>query len=320
MSRIGMLSRLLMAGLAIEATIYVVIVAVAMALGLTLLPALGIVVLIAFAWRAQTMARIFRLAWKYRMKRAPEQCIRQVPAARLAFAEFFYMFWLYTVLHPFEWLLCRRDAPPDATGPAILCIHGYTCNGAFFNSIRRHLAQAGYTRTYTINMDPTFGDIEDHARLVGARVEQILRETGQKKIILLGHSMGGLVSRCYVQHHGGAAFVSKIVTLGTPHHGTYLAFGGRGENARQMRPGNPWLEALNAEPRADVPITSVYTYHDCIIAPQDSSELEGAHNIGFCGVGHLEMAFSKIVHGHIIDAIAEPVSEHHEERELIQVG
>lgn len=319
MPRIGMLSQLLMLGLAVELIIYAVVAYAVTRMGWSLPWAGALIMLLALGWRMQTMARIFHLAWKHRMRRAPEQCIRQIPALRLALVEFVCMTWLYLWRHPFEWLHTRRNPPANAQGPAILCIHGYLCNGAYFHSVRKVLAAGGFTRTYTINMDPTFGDIETFAQQVSARVQEILKETGQKQVILLGHSMGGLVSRCYVQHHGGAPYVSKIITLGTPHHGTQLARGGRGENARQMVPGNSWLERLNSEPREDVPITSIYTYHDCIIAPQDSSELEDARNIGFCGVGHLEMAFSKIVHRYILEEVAEPAREHHEERELVQV-
>ena len=58
-------------------------------------------------------------------------------------------------------------------------------------------------------------------------VEVVKHNTGKNKVIIIAHSMGGLVSRSYIKYYGGLESVDKLVTIGTPNHGTYgaVAFG-----------------------------------------------------------------------------------------------
>ncbi|MFM1921766.1 MAG: hypothetical protein RLZZ303_3400 [Candidatus Hydrogenedentota bacterium] len=305
MPSVGMLSKILMGMLAAEALLLGLVSFLLLHFGL--LGEQGVTVLcvtLPLGWRLMTTINMFRASERHRMKRAPEQEIGRAAFARMLLAEYACVVGIFTWLHPFEWLHTRRGAL-GAGGLPILCVHGYVCNGGYWASMRAVLARSGHGRSYTLNMDPTFGSIETFAAAVARRVDEILAETGESKVILLGHSMGGLVSRCYVQRHGGVDKVSRIVTLGTPHHGTVSAYGGFGEDARQMRPSDAWLKALNAEPPVDVPITSIYTFHDNIVFPQDTSVLPGAKNIGLPGIGHLELAFSPAVQRLVLEEMRE---------------
>ncbi|HEU4778115.1 MAG TPA: hypothetical protein VFS95_14965, partial [Telluria sp.] len=104
-----------------------------------------------------------------------------------------------------------------------------------------------------------------------------------------------------------------IFTLGTPHHGTSLAQMGVGKNAAQMRRsatdgegGSAWLRALadSETPQTRALITSLYTHHDNIVAPQTSSVLPDAHNIAFGGVGHVAMGRNRRVLDRLMQEIA----------------
>lgn len=65
-------------------------------------------------------------------------------------------------------------------------------------------------------------------------IAQVLQQTGRDKVILMGHSMGGLAAREYIQNSydwqsDGLTHVAKIVTSGTPHGGSNssaFGFGG----------------------------------------------------------------------------------------------
>jgi pimeloyl-ACP methyl ester carboxylesterase len=297
MPRIGMLSKILMAALAVEAVPYA-------AAAYFISPrALVVCAFVALGWRLLTTINMFRTSERFRSERLPHEGLDRDGWTRLLRHEYWAMLRLYVLYHPFEWLLNRRGpVRPDAS-PPVLCVHGYVCNGGYWTGLKPVLAGAGFNNVYTINMDPTFGSIEDFARQVAARVETILRETGAEQVAIIGHSMGGLVARCYVQRHGGAERVSRIITLGTPHHGTVVAKGGPGIDARQMEPRSEWLAELNAEAPVPVPITSIWTAHDNIIAPQDSSVLPHAENIRLHGIGHLELAYSPAVQQHILKAL-----------------
>ena len=132
------------------------------------------------------------------------------------------------------------------------------------------------------------------------------------RTLIIGYSMGGLVARAYLCKHG-IQNVAKVITLGTPHHGTRLAIFGKGMNSAQMRrygtalDGSPseWLRRLaDLEPRRHRGLfVSLFTHHDNIVAPQISSYLPGARNIAFHGVGHVALGTNRKVQDRLIEEI-----------------
>jgi triacylglycerol esterase/lipase EstA (alpha/beta hydrolase family) len=58
---------------------------------------------------------------------------------------------------------------------------------------------------------------------VAAKIDAVLAATGAAQVTVVGHSMGGLVARAYLAKHGGAK-VRRVVTIGTPHHGSVFAY------------------------------------------------------------------------------------------------
>lgn len=198
---------------------------------------------------------------------------------------------LFFVYHPWEALINRHDPPicrPDQI--PVVFVHGFFSNAGFWRCCKRFLQDRGITALYTLNLEPEFNDMDVYAGQLARRIEEVCALSRRDRVVLVGHSMGGLVCRAYVRSHGSDR-VCKIVTLGSPHHGTVLARLVPGPNLRQMRPGSAWLRRLNAE-FTKVP-TSVYaSAHDNIIAPQDSALLDGAEQTLVSGIGHLSMAFS----------------------------
>jgi triacylglycerol esterase/lipase EstA (alpha/beta hydrolase family) len=103
--------------------------------------------------------------------------------------------------------------------------------------------------------------------------------------------MGGLGARTYLCRHG-AARVAKLITIASPHHGTVHARFGAGDNARQMLRGSPFLAELCAKEGSRGPecgVVSIYTPHDNLVAPQETSRLPWAKNIAIPGRGHVDI-------------------------------
>ena len=114
--------------------------------------------------------------------------------------------------------------------------------------------------------------------------------------MLIGHSMGGLVSRAYLDQFGGDK-VAHVITLGAPHLGTWMARFGVGPNVRNMAEDSAWLAELrqreaarSARPYAN--FTCVYTYHDNLVTPQTNAALPGAETIALSGIGHVSLVLS----------------------------
>ncbi len=265
---------------------------------------------VALAWGVMLLVRTaltilsFALSEAYRGERSPSARIGIGGWVRLLCAEVWAVLRVFFVLHPFEpWL--NRAEPQAVTNdmPTIL-VHGFFSNGGFWWGIKRYLHRHGIRNLYTVNLEPQFADIDELARQLEARVDQVCRATGHNTVILVGHSMGGLVCRAYIQHLEGARQTAKLVTIGTPHHGTVHACVLPGRNLRQMRPGSGWLDALNRGwTSIRLPTACAYSCHDEIVAPQDSGALAGTRNIPLAGIGHLEMAFSARIRGFLLREI-----------------
>ena len=204
-----------------------------------------------------------------------------------------------TMLHT-SWFMARARAgqrlyPGSAAAPVLL-LHGYGCNSGYWTQLTARLDAARISHA-TLDLEPLFASIDDYVPLVAQAVAQLCAASGAAHVHIVAHSMGGLVARAYLRAHG-LARVGRVITLGTPHHGTSLASFGLGANAAQMRrhgararPESAWLAALADGETADLRarLTSIYTHHDNIVSPQSSSELAGARNLAFGGVGHVAL-------------------------------
>ncbi len=181
---------------------------------------------------------------------------------------------------------------PAPSGPArpvaVLLLHGYGCNRAFWLRFSRHLADAGY-HCDAVNLAPIFGDIDDYAETI-ANAAQHLAERTRLPVVIIGHSMGGIAARAGLRRYPTLP-VAHTITLGSPHFGTLHARHGIGQNVRQMSIGSEWLVALaNSEKDAErARITSIYTAHDNVVYPVRTSVLPGAHNIALDGLGHVSL-------------------------------
>ncbi len=232
--------------------------------------------------------------------------IGPVRALRIALEEYAGLLALFTLIQPFEafWLGPDRLGKAASARPPLLLIHGYQCNRGLWFWLRPRLEAAGWT-VATHDLEPVWGNIDYYAEGIEQRIDEVLAATGARQVILVGHSMGGLVLRAYLRRHGRDK-VARIVTLGSPHQGTRLARLGLGRNARQMRIGSSWLAAL-ARPGA-VPLpagsVSIFSFHDNYVFPQQAcSTLEGAANVAIGGVSHLGMAFSPLVLEKLLEAL-----------------
>jgi triacylglycerol esterase/lipase EstA (alpha/beta hydrolase family) len=187
----------------------------------------------------------------------------------------------------------------------VLLVHGYGCNSGFWAHLEPLLDRERISHA-TIDLEPVAGSIDDYAPLIEARVQELCAATGAARIAIVAHSMGGLAARAWMRTHGSTR-VARLITLGTPHHGTVLANLGLGANAVQMRRDSPWLRDLAAGEAGDVRarIVSIYTHHDNIVAPQDSSELAGACNVAFGGVGHVALGSNPRVLAEVLRVLRE---------------
>lgn len=228
----------------------------------------------------------FFLSWHWRSA-TPER-YRIGPAARLRLFLQEFSATLrcssWSMLHPVGWRL-----QPQARGLPVLLLHGYACNSGYWAQLSARLSAAGISH-YAPDLEPLGAAIDDYVPQVQAAVEQLCAASGAQQVVIVGHSMGGLVARAWLRRHGSAR-AAGVITLGTPHHGTGLARYGIGQNTRQMQPGHSWLvELAGAEAAAQrALLTSIFSHHDNLVAPQESGRLAGARNLEFGAIGHVAL-------------------------------
>lgn len=185
---------------------------------------------------------------------------------------------------------------PAATRPPVLLLHGFTDNRSVFVLLRRALGADGLRHVEAYNYSPFTRDLRVTARHLARRVEELCERTGQERVDLVGHSLGGLVGRYYVQRLGGDARIRTLVTLGTPHSGTRVApFLNAHPLVRQMRPGSEVLAELAAPaPGCATRCVAFWSEFDAVMSPVGTARIEHpdlrVENVQVTGIGHLALA------------------------------
>jgi triacylglycerol lipase len=188
----------------------------------------------------------------------------------------------------------------EAAGTPILLVHGLVDNRSIFTLLRRHLRRRGFGRVWTMNYRIWTTDLRDAARQLATSVEAICEQTGYERIHVIGHSMGGLVARYYVQRLGGDAHVHTLVTLGTPHQGTRAARLFPRGVCQQLTPGSEVVTEL-AEPASgcQTRFVSFWSDIDALMSPKQAAVLDhpdlSARNILVSGVGHMSLPIDRRV-------------------------
>lgn len=188
--------------------------------------------------------------------------------------------------------------------PPVLLIHGILCNGGVWRPLVRRMIAAGFDDINVLDLYPLFADIEAHAAKVVQALCAIQHRNAGARVVIVAHSMGGLVARTALRQ-AGSAVIARIITLGTPHHGTAIACRVPLAPTRQMCPNSNWLRRLNAdqEGRFDVPVTSLYSPEDTLIAPPGSAMLVGARAIAIEALGHLALVVSPRALREVLDEL-----------------
>jgi pimeloyl-ACP methyl ester carboxylesterase len=208
-----------------------------------------------------------------------------------------------------------------AAGTPIILVHGLVDNRSIFTLLRRALRRRGFGRVMTLNYSPFTQDIRTVAARLGELVERTCEETGYERVHVVGHSLGGVIARYYVQRLGGDARVHTLCTLGAPHSGTLAAHLGRQKVVRQLRPGSEvMLELAEPAPGLRTRFVCFWSDLDQLVVPQRSARIDHpdltARNILLRGVGHMSLPFD----GRVVRELATVLAHLDEDGSTVTAG
>jgi triacylglycerol lipase len=170
---------------------------------------------------------------------------------------------------------------------AVIVVPGYGGTVSDVTPIVEELEREGRTAVAFRPSQGGTGDLRVQASRLAEQARQMIKRTGVGSVDVVGYSAGGVITRIFVRDDGGASVVRRVLTLGSPHHGTDVATlaaqagGGCPKACEQMVTGSDVLRHLNAgDETPDGPKwITVRTEGDRTVTPSESAELDGALNI-----------------------------------------
>ncbi len=174
---------------------------------------------------------------------------------------------------------------PQATPGPVLLVPGYGGGTDGLEVLAKALRAQGREAVVVELAGDGYGDLDEQADVLQKAVILEQQRTGARSVDVVGYSAGGVIARLWVRDHGGGSLARRVVTLGSPHHGTDLA-GLAGDLApdtcpvacQQLQPDSDLLRSLNAgdETPAGPAWVSIWTTDDQTVVPPSSADLDGA--------------------------------------------
>jgi len=198
-----------------------------------------------------------------------------------------------------------RPGPAQAPVRPLVVLPGLADNTAIFADLKAALDRCGAGPVVSFSYPLLLHDVRKAAARLADQVEQLCGVTGAARVDLVGHSLGGLIARYYVQRLGGHARVGTAVTVGTPHGGTVAAWLlSPMPLARQLRPGSPLItELAGPAPGCGTRFVTFSSEGDELVLPGRHGRFEhpdlDVRNVVLPGVGHLALAADRRVVGEI---------------------
>ena len=172
-----------------------------------------------------------------------------------------------------------RSGEPGGPPVNVVLVHGILNTGRIFRPLIK-LLESENCRCFAPSLRPNTGvsGVHDLAEKLAAQIDQRFGPTAP--VVIVGFSLGGLVTRDYVQTLAGGRRVRGVFLISTPNHGTLWACLSPGGGLRDLAIGSPFLQRLNAEDAAwkHIPVSSYWTPYDLMIMPRAQFALGGGRD------------------------------------------
>ncbi len=191
---------------------------------------------------------------------------------------------------PLGMLPAREPALKRGITPTLL-LHGLFVNRACWFWFRLRLKRHGVDNIVTMNLSALHRE-EILTELLAKRIDELRHQLGVNQVNLVGHSMGGIIARNFIQRRGGRAKVARLICLGSPHRGSKLTCFSFMPLGKLLIPGCDFLTRLNAEPEPEgVRTTNIFTRKDNMVLPNSACQLDWGRSVVLDNMGHTSLIF-----------------------------
>jgi len=205
-------------------------------------------------------------------------------------------------------LFSRKARPVDAGipdgWPPIVFVHGLGGGRGDFVPMAWYLRRKGRRRSYSICFEGP-GDVENQGAQLAGFIRHVVDVTGEPRVDVVAHSLGGVAARIAIQDYDLGGIVRRLVTMGSPHGGTYVARLGNTPITRDLRPDSALIERLRlTHLPSSVDVTSFWSSSDLVILPPGSASLPHSRQIDMTPLTH----YGYLIHPRAWKAVYEALS------------
>ena len=181
----------------------------------------------------------------------------------------------------------------------VVLMHGVYCNRGVWRPVRRRLVKHAQVRVAVPTLTPVTAGLAQQAQGFAQWLDALVKDQPQR-VVLIGHSMGGLIARLCITQGLLRTSVHKLICLGSPHAGSELAKLLSGEVGRDLSRQSEVLADLEAAASASTAVVNLYSRHDNLVAPYESAYLPHATNLVLDGIGHMSLVYSRQVYAALL--------------------
>lgn len=181
-----------------------------------------------------------------------------------------------------RWQAAPTPVAQGQAGPVVV-VPGYGGNTRSLEPIVTELEEQGREVLVFPSVEGNTGDLDEQASLLGVFADEARERSGAPSVDIVGYSAGGVVARLWVRDHGGASVARRVLTVGSPHHGTGVAVlateaAGCPVACQQLEADSDLLRRLNAgdETPEGPQWATIRTTNDQVVTPTTSADLSGA--------------------------------------------
>lgn len=199
------------------------------------------------------------------------------------------------LLYPLGWSRRYCTSGEQGTGTPILLVHGYLHNASAWPYFLHHLRRHDHGPIYMLNLGHPFCSLHTYVEKVERKAQAIQTATGHSRLILIGHSMGGVVCSLYATTRAPRDSLQRIITIGSPVQGTHLAHIALSRCGRELIPGSPLLQELAhaARTRTDLSFHHITATKDVIAFPPRNTTFDTAHDhLIVHQLGHISLLYA----------------------------